>query len=51
MEQLDLSGLSVEELNELIARAKKLLDLREFEEGLRQAVQQYQSRDPRVIRI
>ncbi len=51
VDALDLSSFSVDELNKLIRDAQRTLDLREFEKGLEQAVNQYRTRDQRVIRL
>lgn len=48
---VDVSKMSVEELKALVAKAEKIRELRRFEEGLRQAISEYQSRDSQVIRF
>jgi len=50
-QDIDMSRLSLDELKTLVAEAKRLLEVRRFEEGLRQAVDDYQSRSPEVIRF
>jgi len=48
---INLSTLSLEQLRDLLARIQHTLEIRHFEEGLNRAVQEYQDRDPRVIRL
>jgi hypothetical protein len=48
---IDLSKLSLEELKALISAAEQVLATRRFEEGLSHALNEYRSRDPRVIRF
>jgi len=48
---IDLSNLSLEQLQTLLKRIEQTLEIRRFEEGLNEAVQEYQGRDPRIIRL
>ena len=47
---IDLSSFSLEELRALLAKAQQQLEIRRFEEGVRQAVHEYRRRDGSVIR-
>lgn len=51
LDALDLGAMNVDELKTLVEQARRKLDILEFEEGLRKAVNQHKTRDPRVIRI
>ncbi len=48
---VDLSTMTLEELQKLAEQVQKTLEIRSFEEGLNQAVQEYKRRDPEVIRF
>lgn len=47
---VDLSCFDLEQLLRLKERVQRQLDLREFEEGVKNALRQHQTRDPKVIR-
>jgi len=49
--EIDLSLMRVDELQALIAKIERELTTRQFEEGLRKALRDYQGRDPNVIRL
>lgn len=49
--EIDLHGMNVDELRALVSRIERELEIRRFEEGLRQALRDYQRRDPQVIRL
>lgn len=48
---IDLSGMTLEELRALVARAERQLAIRRFEEEMKRAVSEFQTRDNRVIRL
>ncbi len=50
-DRIDLSQLTIEELQAFIAKIEQVLAVRRFEEGLTRAIREYQSRDPHVIRF
>jgi hypothetical protein len=43
--------MNLDELRALISKIEKELSVRQFEEGLRHALRDYQQRDPHVIRL
>ena len=49
--EINLSEMRVDELEVLIAKIERELTTRQFEEGLRKALRDYQGRDPNVIRL
>jgi hypothetical protein len=48
---IDLTKMSLEDLRALVSNAEHVLELRRFEERLGKAVQEFASRDPRIIRL
>lgn len=46
---IDLTGMCLDELRNLVSKIERELEVRRFEEGLRKAVHEYQRRDPQVI--
>lgn len=49
--ELRLRQMSLEQLQALISEAERVLSLRQFEEEMKQAVNEYKQRDPRLIRL
>ena len=49
--EINLSTMNLDELRALISKIEKELSVRQFEEGLRHALRDYQQRDPHVIRL
>ena len=49
--EINLSTMNLDELRALIGKIEKELSVRQFEEGLRHALRDYQRRDPHVIRL
>ncbi len=49
--EVDLSVMGLDDLRALISKIERELSVRQFEEGLRHALSDYQRRDPHVIRI
>ena len=50
-QHIDLSHMSPEELRILIDNINKILEIKQFEEGLKKAVNEYRRRDPTVIHL
>jgi hypothetical protein len=48
---IDLTGMCLDELRRLVSKIERELEVRRFEEGLRKAVHEYQRRDPQVIHL
>jgi hypothetical protein len=48
---IDLNALEVDDLRALVAKIERELSVRQFEEGLRRALHDYQRRDPNVIHL
>ena len=49
--EIDLSTMDIAELRALVSKIEHELSVRQFEEGLRRALHDYQRRDPHVIRL
>lgn len=49
--EINLSTMNLDDLRALISKIEKELSVRQFEEGLRHALHDYQRRDPHVIRL
>lgn len=49
--EIDVSLMGPDDLRALISKIERELSVRQFEEGLRHALRDYQRRDPHVIRI
>lgn len=48
---IDLNTLEIDDLRALVAKIERELSVRQFEEGLRRALRDYQRRDPNVIHL
>ena len=49
--EIDFNAMDVDELRTLISKIERELSIRQFEEDLRRALNDYQRRDPQVIRL
>jgi hypothetical protein len=49
--EIDFNAMEVDELRALISKIERELSVRQFEDDLRRALNDYQRRDPQVIRL